>query len=82
VTRKQRHKRLSHLFTIEAHYSQARLSEAFVRTAVRHLADRPGTLGAFLSSKRADWLEVTLPLCREHHLNTVKQGAEFRMKTG
>jgi hypothetical protein len=47
-------------------------------TAVRHLANRPGTLGAFLSSKRADLLEVTLPRCREHHLNTVKQGAEVQ----
>ena len=33
------------------------VTEAIVRTVVRHIADKPGMLGAFLSPKRDDFLE-------------------------
>lgn len=33
-------------------------TEAIVRTVVRHIADKPGMLGAFLSSKRDGWLDA------------------------
>jgi hypothetical protein len=33
-------------------------SEAIVRTVTRHIADKPGMLGAFLSPKRDDFLEA------------------------
>jgi Apea-like HEPN len=33
-------------------------TEAIVRTVVRHIADRPGMLGVFLSPKRDDFLEA------------------------
>lgn len=33
-------------------------SEAIVRTVIRHIADKPGMLGAFLSPKQDDFLEA------------------------
>jgi hypothetical protein len=33
-------------------------TEAIVRTVVRHIADKPGMLAAFLSPKRDDFLEA------------------------
>jgi hypothetical protein len=33
-------------------------TEAIVRTVVRHIMDKPGMLGAFLSVKRDDWLQA------------------------
>jgi len=33
-------------------------TEGIVRTVVRHIADKPGMLGAFLSPKRNQFLEA------------------------
>ena len=37
---------------------QMYVTEAIVRTVVRHIADKPGMLGAFISPERDDFLEA------------------------